>query len=327
MKTRAGFIISLMVCFMFTGCSLPSITLFPRSTQGLEEYSLEGSGDDKILVMSIDGTISNRGRRTLMGNRPGMIQQVAAYLRRAETDPDIKALLIKVNTPGGTVTASDIIYNEIKGYKQRTGVKVVVVMMGMATSGGYYISLPADKIMAHPTTVTGSIGVIFMHPNVSALMEKVGVAMNVNTSGPDKDMGSPYRPTTDEEQALFQELTDQLAQRFIGLVVDHRHLTADQRDTIASARVFLADEAKRLGLVDEIGYLPDAVALTKQTAGLADDTRVIAYRRFKSKDDTIYNPAIETTEGELEAAVPILAQLSAVGETGFYYIWPAGIDQ
>ena len=318
---------TIMVGLIFISCSLPSITLFPRSNQALEEYTLEGSGKDKILVMSIDGTISGKGRRTIMGSRPSMIQQVAAYLHRAETDPGIKALLIKVNTPGGTVTASDIIYNEIKGYKQRTGVKIIVAMMGMATSGGYYVSLPADKIMAHPTTVTGSIGVIFMHPNVSALMEKMGVAMHVNTSGPDKDMGSPYRPTTEEEQALFQELTDKLAQRFIGLVVEHRKLTVDQRDTIATARVFLADEAKRLGLVDEIGYLSDAVALTKRTAGLADDTSVIAYRRFKPKDDTIYNPAVETTEGELDAAVPFLSQMAAVGETGFYYIWPASMDQ
>ena len=327
MKIRIFTILFILFLLATTGCSLPKVTLFGESDQPLEEYTLAGKGKEKILVMSIDGIISGRARRSLLGSRPSMIQQVAAYLQRAQGDENIKVLLIKVNSPGGTVTASDILYHEIKTYKERSGAKIVIAMMSLATSGGYYISLPADVIMAHPTTVTGSVGVIYLRPNFTGLMDKVGVSVGVNTSGPNKDMGSPYRPATDEENALFQDLTDDMARRFIGLVTQHRNLNKDQVQQIATARVLLADEAKDLGLVDSIGYLDDAVNKAKEIAGLNKEARVVAYRRYEPQDDTIYNPAIQTTNDTPSALAPMLSQLAAVSEAGFYYIWPAAIGQ
>jgi len=327
MKFRIIATLFSLILLTTTGCSLPKVTLFSESDQPLEEYTLAGKGKEKILVMSIDGIISGRARRSLLGSRPSMIQQVAAYLQRAQGDENIKVLLIKVNSPGGTVTASDILYHEIKTYKERSGAKIVIAMMSLATSGGYYISLPADVIMAHPTTVTGSVGVIYLRPNFTGLMDKVGVSVGVNTSGPNKDMGSPYRPATDEENALFQDLTDDMARRFIGLVTQHRNLNKDQVQQIATARVLLADEAKDLGLVDSIGYLDDAVNKAKEIAGLNKEARVVAYRRYEPQDDTIYNPAIQTTNDTPSALAPMLSQLAAVSEAGFYYIWPAAIGQ
>ncbi|MDA8139197.1 MAG: signal peptide peptidase SppA [Desulfobacteraceae bacterium] len=310
---------------LMTGCSLTKFNLFGQKPEPLQEYVLQGTGKGKVLVLSIDGKISNKPDKNLLRTEPSMVQQVAAYLKHAEQDPEIKALLIKVNSPGGTVTASDIIYHEISAYKQRTGVIVVVAMMGLAASGGYYISLPADFIMAHPTTVTGSVGVIFLRPGISGLMEKVGVSMNVNKSGVDKDMGSPFRPPTKEETVLFQQLTDTMAARFKDLVAKHRHLKPEQLDQVATARVFLAEEAKSLGLVDQIGYLDDAVSKAKELANLGPDARVIAYHRHKVEDDTIYNPAIQRQGGDLEAVLPILAPLNAGGEADFYYVWPAAV--
>lgn len=327
MKIRISAMIVILFLLGTISCSLPKITLFGPSDQPLEEYTLEGKGKEKILVMSVDGVISGRSRRSLLGSRPSMIQEVAAYLRRAQEDKDIKALLITVNSPGGTVTASDILYHEIQTYKQRSGARVVVAMMNLATSGGYYISLPADVIMAHPTTVTGSIGVIYLRPNFSGLMDKVGVSVGVNTSGSNKDMGAPYRPATEEENALFQDLTDTMAQRFIGLVTQHRNLQKDQLQKIATARVLLADEAQKLGLVDGIGYLDDAVNKAREIAGLNKEARVVAYRRYEPQDDTIYNPAIRTTDDGVGALAPLLSQLAAVTEAGFYYIWPAAVGQ
>jgi len=327
MKIRISAIIIIMFLLGATGCSFPRITLFGPPDQPLEEYTLDGKGKEKVLVMSIDGIISDKARRSLLGTRPSMIQEVAAYLRRAQEDNHIKALLIKVNSPGGTVTASDILYHEINNYKQRSGVKIVVAMMSMATSGGYYISLPADVIMAHPTTVTGSVGVIYLRPNFSGLMDKVGVSVGVNTSGANKDMGAPYRPATDEENALFQDLTDKMAQRFIGLVTQHRNLNNEQLQQITTARVLLAEEAKALGLVDSIGYLDDAVNKARKIAGLDKEARVVAYRSYEPQDDTIYNPAIQTTDDLPTALAPMLSQLAAVAEAGFYYIWPAAVGQ
>ena len=134
-----GFMAILLV---LTGCSLPKLSLFPEAGP-LKEVTLEGTGDQKILVLTINGAISDQPKEKLLRTRPSMVQELVSHLQRAEKDTQIKALLLKVNSPGGPVTASDILYHEISGYKERTGVKVIVSMMDVAASGGYYLSLPA----------------------------------------------------------------------------------------------------------------------------------------------------------------------------------------
>lgn len=327
-RTSLPLVVILCVVVPLTvGCSLPRISLFGEPAGPLKEITLQGTAEGKILVLPVEGAISGKPKRQLVQRRPSLLQQTVAYLKRAEKDPEIKALLIKVNSPGGTVTASDILYHEISAYKKRTGVKVVVSMMNVAASGAYYISLPADHIMAHPTTVTGSIGVIFMRPGVSGLMEKVGLSVAVSTSGEQKDMGTPFRPPTEQEKAIFQELTDEMAQRFLSLVVKHRKLTPDQKEQIASARIYLAPQAKDLGLVDQIGYLDDAVAKAKELAHLPADARVITYRRYEPEDDTIYNPSIAYQNDDMASTIPLLSPLTAAGQADFCYIWPAALAQ
>jgi protease-4 len=178
--------------------------------------------------------------------------------------------------------------------------------------------------MAHPTTITGSIGVIFSRPGVSGFMEKLGLALHVSKSGELKDMGSPFRAPTEADEAIFQALTDQMAQRFINLVLEHRTLSADQKQRISSARVFLANEAQQVGLIDQIGYLTDAVEKAKSLAGLSPDAKVVTYRRYKTEDDNIYNPAVRQLEAN-GINSKALGVLSAVQEAGFYYIWPAAL--
>jgi protease IV len=317
----------IMVVFLtvFVGCSLPKLSLFPEAGP-LKEVTLEGSGEGKVLVLTIDGPISDQPKEKLLRTEPGMVQEVVTHLQKAEKDPQIKALLLKVNSPGGTITASDILYHEISDYKERSGAKVVVAMMDVAASGGYYLSLPADWIMAHPTTITGSVGVIFMRPGVSGFMEKYGFSMNVNKSGEEKDMGSPFRPPTERDEAIFQALTDQMAQRFYRLVQKHRKLTAEQMEQIKTARIFLADEAKKLGLVDQVGYLKDAIAKAKALAGLKANAKVVTYRRLESPDDNIYNPAMSSSSQRgPEANLPTIGRFLAIPHAGFYYIWPAAV--
>jgi protease-4 len=324
------FIFFFILVTIFSGCSLPKFSLIPERGP-LKETTLQGEGDQKVLVIDVNGVISDQPRQHLLQSRPSMVQEVVAQLQRAETDGHIKAVLLKINSPGGTVTASDILYHEISEFKKRTGVHIVVAMMNLAASGGYYISLPADWIMAHPTTVTGSIGVIFARPQVSGFMDKLGLAMEVNTSGEQKDMGSPFRPPTETERAIFQKLTDGMAGRFHDLVSTHRKLAPQQMEQVATARVFLADDAKNLGLVDQIGYLGDALDKAKALAGLPEDARVVTYRRRESEDDTIYNPSGSLQHGgisdSLGAMLPLLAPLSVGGEAGFYYIWPAAFGK
>jgi protease-4 len=252
-----------------------------------------------------------------------MVQEVVSQLRLAEEDENVKAVILKIDSPGGSVTASDVLYNEISTFKERTGAKVVAAMMGVSASGGYYISLPADYILAHPTTITGSIGVIFMRPKMTGLMHKVGIGMDVSKSGKNKDIGSPFRLATAEEEKIFQDMTDRLGVRFVDLVAKHRKLEPETIAEISTARVYLANEALELGLVDEIGYLENAVLQAKKLARLPEDAKVVVYRRTEYPDDNIYNTSTRYGSGDLSIiSVDLPGSLNQF-RTGFYYLWSA----
>jgi protease-4 len=316
----------LIMLIPIAGCQTPKIRLFPSQADPLQEFTLEGKADEKILVIQIRGVISNAPREGFVRTRPSVVQEVVSQLRLAEKDETVKAVILKIDSPGGSVTASDILYNEIAAFKKRTGSRVVVALMGLAASGGYYISLPADYILAHPTTITGSIGVIFARPKVAGLMQKIGVTVEVNKSGADKDMGSPFRATLAEEEKIFQSLTDRLGDRFVDLVASHRKLEPEVVARISTARVYLADEALELGLVDEVGYLAAAVDQAKKLAGLAEDAKVVVYRRTEYPDDNIYNTS--TQYGGAKASLismELPGSLSHI-QTGFYYLWPAAMS-
>jgi len=312
----------------FIGCTAPKIRLFPSQADPLQEFTLEGKADQKILVIPVRGVISDNPREGFVRTRPSLVQEVVSQLRLAQDDKKVKAVVIKIDSPGGTVTASDILFNEISTFKKRTGAKVVVAMMGIAASGGYYISLPADYIFAHPTTITGSVGVIFLRPKVSGLMEKIGVGVEVNISGINKDMGSPYRSATVEENKILQAMTDRLGIRFVDLMTKYRKLDPAIAAEISTARIYLAPEALELGMVDEIGYLDQAIARAKLLADLPDNARVVVYRRTEYPDDNIYNTATRYGGGDLSLiSVDLLPDALNQFRTGFYYLWPAALTE
>jgi len=315
-------IILLISVLLFSGCASPRITLFSDDTVPLQEFTLQGKGKGKILVIPIKGEISGSTSKGLIFTKPSMIQEVVSQLKQAEKDKAIKAVILKIDSPGGTVTASDILYHEILAFKKRTGVKLVVAMMGVAASGGYYIALPADFIIAHPTTITGSIGVIFMQPKVNSLMDKIGVGLDINKSGKNKDMGSPFRNTTDEERKIFQDLTDELGKRFINLVSIHRKLDKNRLAQISTARIYLAPKALELGLIDKIGYLDDAIIKTRKLAGLPQDARIVIYRRTEYPNDNLYNTSVDRQGGQGLSLIDLnLPESMSPLSTGFYYIW------
>jgi protease-4 len=318
----------LFAAILAYGCAGPRVTLFPDAADPLREFTLSGKGQGKLLVISVKGIIDDEPKRRLIRTEPSAVEEVVSQLRLAEEDNEIKAVIFKIDSPGGTATASDLLYHEITGYKERSGVTIFAVLMNLAASGGYYIALPADRIFAHPTTVTGSVGVVFMRPKLSGLMEKIGVAVKVSKSGKNKDMGSPFRPETEEEENILQDLTDRLAVQFVEKVKMHRPVDDPALSQIATARIYLAEDARALGLVDEIGYLSDALDAAKTHAGLAHDARVIVYRRSEYANDTIYNPATSRRHGpdapKLEIALP---GAPTEVRTGFYYLWPMALGQ
>jgi protease-4 len=307
------------------GCA-PSFSLFGPTAQPYKEQTLQGAGSGKILLISVDGLISERTREGLLRTRPSVVEEVAAQLKLARKDADIKAVLLKVDSPGGTTTASDILYHELQAYREETKAKVVTVLMGLATSGGYYIALPSDHIAAHPTTVTGSVGVIFLQPRVAELLGKLGVGVEVSKSGPHKDMGSPFREATPEEKRLIDSTVKAQAKRFLNLVQKHRTLDPAALQITATARVFTADEAKDLGLIDSIGYLDDAVAKAASLAGLPKDARVVTYRRRPGPDATWYQPSAEA-EDQRPALIHLGLDTLLPTQAGLYYLWTPGLGQ
>ena len=317
------FIILLVILVSITGCTAPKIRLFPSQADPLRERTLEGKADQKILVIPVRGIISDAPKVGIVRTRPSIVQEVVSQLRLAEEDKRVKAVILKIDSPGGTVTGSDILYNEILDFKNRTGTTLVAALMGVAASGAYQISLPADYILAHPTTVTGSIGAIMVRPRVTGLMQKVGVGVEVSKSGKNKDMGSPFRATSPEEEQILQDLIDRLGIRFVDLVAKRRKLEPEAIAKISTGRVYLASEAFELGLVDDIGYLEKAVLKTKRLADLPEDSKVVVYRRAKFPDDNIYNTSTRYGGGNVSLiSLELPGSLNQI-KTGFYYLWPA----
>jgi len=320
---KACRIVTVAICMLLlVSCTAPKIKLFPGRTDPLQEFVVSGEAGEKILVIDIRGFISGQPKPGLLGTKSSIVEETVAQLRKAEQDERVAAVLLKIDSPGGTVTASDILYNEIRKFKERTRKKVVVAMMGLAASGGYYIALPADAIVAHPTTTTGSIGVIFLRPKVDGLMDKIGVQVEISKSGRNKDMNSPFRESLQEEKRMMDAQIHELGQRFLGLVKDHRKLPPASLRAISTGRIFLAAEARQLGLVDRVGYLEDALSQARTLAGLPEDARIIVYRRTEYPDDTLYNTASTATSAGSGKIVLIDLNLPELS-TGFYYMWPA----
>ena len=267
------------------------INLGPQ-IESLEEVVVEeGSGDEKILLIDIDGPISNRPKKTLVGfqSETGMVDRIREILKKAEKDKKIKGILLRINSPGGTVTSSDIIYHEIKSFKERYNVKVYVSVVDVAASGGYYIAMAGDSIMAHPTSLVGSIGVLALKINLKGLMGKVGVEWEVVKSSGKKDFMSPFRPLTKEERTLFQETIDSYYNRFVDVVVLNRsRLDARAVKILADGRVYNARQALEKHLVDSIGYLEDIVKLAKKELN-QPGLKVVTYGRPREYKSNYYS--------------------------------------
>ena len=251
---------------------------------------------------------------------PSMIATIKEELTRASRDESVKALVLRINTPGGTVTASDIIHHELKLFKASRKIPVIASIMDVGASGGYYIASAADRILAHPSTVTGSIGVIMLTVNAHGLLEKVGVEATAITSGPRKDMGSPFRVMTPEERGIFQALIDSFYQRFLSVVQDGRpNLQMEQIKKLADGRIYTGDQAKAAGLVDEIGYLEEAIDAAKKKAGLTE-AKVVTYRRPGDYSNNIYTKLMAPSPLAALGNLDVMAFVRG-GAPQFMYLW------
>jgi protease-4 len=217
-------------------------------------------GDEQVGLIEVTGVITDA-------------TPVIEDLKRFRKDDDIKAIVVRVDSPGGGVGPSQEIYREIR---KTVGEKKVVASMGsVAASGGYYIAAAADGIVASPGTITGSIGVIMQFANFQELLEKIGLRPVVVTAGEYKDIGSPIRPMRPEEEMILKELAAKIHRQFIRDVGAGRGMTPEEVESLADGRIFTGEESKVLGLVDRLGNLDDAVQWAGQMAGIDGEVAVV----------------------------------------------------
>jgi protease-4 len=251
MKKKA-IIISVAVLALLAAIIIP-ITLIPRPAVS------------KIAVIPLSGTITIEDSSLFPGSAitPELVRD---YLTKAEEDKAVKAIIFRIESPGGEIAPCQEILWEIERVKET---KIIVVSMGgTAASGGYYISTKADKIVALPTTMTGSIGVISQIMNIEGLLEKLGIQIETFKGGKYKDMYRGFREMTPEEEEIMQELVDEYYEQFIEVVAEGRGLSEEEVRNLATGQIYTGTEAKELGLVDELGDLNTAINLTAELAGI-----------------------------------------------------------
>lgn len=276
----AAVLLGLAGCTGFAGYNTPQF----------KEVLLQGTGSDKILLIDINGPINNQPLLIQnVGIIPGMVARVRQELELAFNDNNIRGILLRIDSPGGTITDSDVIYHSLMEFKKAKKIKIVAAMGDIAASGAFYVAMAADEIYAHPTTVTGSIGVILDHMEAADLMNKLGIKADPVTSGKYKDIGSPYRKMTDEERALLQQVVSAQYEKFVKVVQDGRpKMTLAQIRSIADGRIMTSDEAKERGLIDGIGYLDDVYKRLTAMSGFATN-KLVRYSNTWLTGNNIYS--------------------------------------
>ena len=309
-----------------TGCfvSLGNVALLDHE-RPLEETTVEGEGRDKVLLVDVSEVITDTPTKRAFGlvEEESTLARIQSELKRAADDEHVRALVLRINSPGGGATASDQIYSEIVRFKRERKIPVVAALGDLAASGGYYVACAGDRIVAHPTTVTGSIGVILMNLNLEGLLGKVGVRNETYKAGAHKDLLSPFRGATPDERRIIQSVLDTMHARFISVVRESRPgLDAKRVPELTDGRIFDAPQAVAAGLVDEIGDLRLAIAVAERAAGI-EKARVVMYHRGSESRENIYSAA-----NGLPAQVNLMpVDLGMLAERGprFMYLWAPGL--
>ncbi len=294
-----------------SGCIVIPIGDLLRGPELTEQVLVEGAGffsQEKIAIVDVDGVISGEESSSLLLPRENSVAEIKAKLSLLRRDPEVKAVVLRISSPGGEVTACDVIHHELQRFKKQTGIPVVASIGDQGASGGYYIAMAADVILASPTGIVGSIGVLLQHLDVSGLLGKVGVSFSPIKSADKKDLNSPFRPMTNDERAVLQRLVDDMYNRFLDVIVEGRPgLTRDEILKLADGRVVSGVEAVKLKLVDQTGYLADAIDEAVRRAGIESPT-IVRYTRILKRGANIYSesetPNPGATEFQLGLKVP-----------------------
>lgn len=294
-------IIALMVFFLvFLGIVI-LFTLVPKQEIGKTERGLTEAASTlgisqggTIALINISGVISagDEGGSLFMGAGASS-RKIVAYLKAAEKTRGVKAILLRINSPGGTAAGSQEIYNEIMRIREKK--PVIVSMADVAASGAYYISSAATKIVANPSTLTGSIGVIMESIDLTGLYRKLGMEDRTLKAGRYKDIDNPARPMTDEERVLLNSMLQSVYSQFLSDVAKGRRLDISEVKRIAEGRIYTGEQAKKLKLVDELGGFERAIAVAKAEAKIEGEPEISEYGKV-SFFEKLFESSLSGTE-------------------------------
>ena len=321
---RSSFAVISIFLFGLVGCGAPSFLITPvQNTNRLDEIEVaEGHGwsQPKIAMIEVEGMLMNVRAGGFLQPTENVVSLFTQQLETAERDPAVKAIVLRVNSPGGTVTASDTMYEELVRFKKNTHKPVIASCQEVCASGAYYVSCAADEIVANPTSVVGSIGVIFNTFDASQGFAKLGIYNNAIKSGQFKDMGSPFKAVTPQEREIMQGMVDNYFTRFKQVVTSNRkNLDPKNLPTATDGRVFSGEQAMAIGLIDRVGLLQDALDLAKEKAH-APSAKVVMYKRPYGYNGSIY-ASTNTPIPQANVLHLDLPNSSLFLERGFYYVW------
>jgi protease-4 len=305
------------------GCGTPSFLITPvTNTSELQEISVaEGKTfGGKIAIIEVEGTLMDDRSGGLLQPQENPLSLFTQELNQAAADESVKAVVLRVNSPGGSVTTSDTMYDELVRFKNRTHKPVIASAQEVAASGAYYVSCGSDKIVVNPTSVVGSIGVIFESMDFVGTMDKLGIEAYAIKSAELKDMGSPFKHLTPKAREIMQGMVDEYFARFKSVVTSNRPIKDSATlALVTDGRVFSGQKAVELGLADQTGRLDDAIELARQMAN-APGAEVVMYKRPYGYAGSIYAqtnvPA--PAANQMNLRLPSSADLLP---SGFYYIW------
>jgi protease-4 len=312
-----------IVAMLMSGCAfvnLGSLMSKPELSESTVEKDAHWFVVDKILLVDISGVIADGpgGGLLNLGGTVCSPDYVRAVLLKARKDSLIRAVVLRIDSPGGTVTASELIAREVKRYREETGIPVYAQITGLGCSGGYYVAAATDRIHIQKSGITGSIGVIASFPNYRKLADKVGYEQTVVKSGALKDIGSPMHAMSDEEKAVFQTMIDESYAQFLAWIVSNRPQvgTIETLKPIADGRIYTAEQALKNHLVDRIAFLDETLEAVKQAAKIkAAD--VVTYGYNLGEDANMYTPSATAKGLRLMDVELPLPQRRA----GMYYLW------
>ena len=321
---RWGVIIGGVLLASATGCLPDSILLKPVNyTRDLNERVLDREGlfaADKIAVIDVEGVILNSNQPSLLNPGENPVVALLEQLDEAREDPRVKAVVLRINSPGGSVTASELMHAELLRFRE-TGKPVIAMLLDVAASGGYYIACAADEIVAARSTVTGSIGVIMQTFDATGPMQRIGLRADAIKRGDQKGAGSPFESMTPEQRAVFQQIILELYDQFVEVVAVGRELEEASVRALADGRVYTAGQALECGLIDHIGTMPQAIALAKERAGVERATLITYARQFGHAPNYYARQPVRPVAAQVNLLNVDLGPGRGPGRPPFMYIW------